>query len=98
MAAHWAYIAVGSNLGDRPGNCRRGIDALDAEPGARLVARSRFYLTDAGDFQDQDWFVNAAVKIETDLAPAALLARLQEIQRRCGRAAQGVRFGPRILD
>jgi 2-amino-4-hydroxy-6-hydroxymethyldihydropteridine diphosphokinase len=50
------------------------------------------------DFEDQDWFVNAAVKIETKLSPRGLLEAIQEIQTRRGRKPNTVRFGPRALD
>lgn len=50
------------------------------------------------DYEDQGWFLNAALKIRPSLAPLDLLARLQSVQNAVGRKAGGVRFGPRILD
>jgi 2-amino-4-hydroxy-6-hydroxymethyldihydropteridine diphosphokinase len=85
MTVHWAFISVGSNLGDRLSNCCRGIAALCADASVRLVARSPFYETEPLDYTDQEWFLNAAVKIETDLAPLQLLARLQAVQKSLGR-------------
>jgi 2-amino-4-hydroxy-6-hydroxymethyldihydropteridine diphosphokinase len=98
MTVHWAFISVGSNLGDRLSNCCRGIAALCADASVRLVARSPFYETEPLDYTDQEWFLNAAVKIETDLAPLQLLARLQAVQKSLGRRESGIRFGPRVLD
>lgn len=98
MTVHWAFISVGSNLGDRLGNCCRGIAALCADASVRLVARSPFYETEPVDYTDQEWFLNAAVKIETDLAPLELLARMQAVQKDIGRRDGGIRFGPRVLD
>ena len=98
MSTHTAIISVGSNLGDKEANCRRGIEGL-LEPGkASLVKASRFYRTSPVDYLDQDWFVNAAVQIETHLEPLDLLAFLQTIQQQAGRKKGGIRFGPRVLD
>ncbi|MEJ2642831.1 MAG: 2-amino-4-hydroxy-6-hydroxymethyldihydropteridine diphosphokinase [Desulfosarcinaceae bacterium] len=96
--AHEAYISVGSNLGDKLACCRRAITQVAALPGTRLAAQSPFYRTAPVDFLEQDWFVNAAVKVVTDLKPRELLAALQEIQRQAGRTTDKIRFGPRLLD
>jgi 2-amino-4-hydroxy-6-hydroxymethyldihydropteridine diphosphokinase len=95
---HVAYISVGSNLGDKLENCRRGLEALTAGAEVRITGRSRFYKTEPVDFTVQDWFINGAVRIETTLSPLALLDRLQAVQREAGRPADGPRFGPRVLD
>jgi 2-amino-4-hydroxy-6-hydroxymethyldihydropteridine diphosphokinase len=97
-ALHVAYISVGSNLGDKLENCRRGIAALVAAAEVRITGRSRFYKTEPVDVTAQDWFINGAVRIETTLDPFGLLERLQAAQRAAGRPADGLRFGPRVLD
>lgn len=98
MARHTAFISVGSNMGDKAGNCRRGIAALEEAGGVRVLARSRVYRTEPVDFTDQDWFVNLVIKIETGLDPDALLERTQAVQAAAGRTVEAVRFGPRVLD
>ncbi|MDA8140917.1 MAG: 2-amino-4-hydroxy-6-hydroxymethyldihydropteridine diphosphokinase [Desulfobacteraceae bacterium] len=98
MSRHWAYISIGSNLGDRLQNCLQGIAALEADHLIQLVARSPFYETEPVDFLDQDWFLNGAIKIETVLAPLELLGKLQRVQAAAGRTSKGVRYGPRVLD
>ena len=98
MKIHWAFISVGSNLGDPIQNCRQGIRALCRDERVRLMARSPYYATEPVDYLDQDWFVNAAIKIETELAPLDLLARMQAVQVASGRKADSIRFGPRVLD
>jgi 2-amino-4-hydroxy-6-hydroxymethyldihydropteridine diphosphokinase len=62
------------------------------------VARSLFYRTQPVDYLDQDWFVNAAMLVETALSPFELLSKTQCIQTRMGRKSDAVRFGPRVLD
>ena len=98
MSIHSVIISVGSNLGEKKANCQQGIDRLLASDKTTLVKASRFYRTSPVDYPDQDWFVNAAVKIETHLAPLDLLSTLQTIQHQAGRAKSGIRFGPRVLD
>jgi len=96
--AHRVFISVGSNLGDKLDNCLKGIAAL-TEPGLADVRDvSRFYRTSPVDYTDQDWFVNAAVLIDTALEPLALLERTMAIQQRMGRKRDAIRFGPRLLD
>jgi 2-amino-4-hydroxy-6-hydroxymethyldihydropteridine diphosphokinase len=97
MSTHSVIISVGSNMGDKRANCQQGIDRL-LSAGCVLVNVSRFYRTSPVDYLDQDWFVNAAVKVETPLAPLDLLAALQAIQKQAGRTKSGIRFGPRVLD
>jgi len=98
MASHTVFISVGSNLGDKLTNCKMGIEALTRNDDTREVARSPFYKTDPVDYAEQDWFVNAAFKLETRLAPLELLHELKAIQRQAGRTRDPIRFGPRILD
>jgi len=91
-------ISVGSNLGDKLGNCLNGIAALTESDQVALRGVSRFYRTSPVDYCRQDWFVNAVVRIETSLTPLALLDELAAIERRLGRTAGTIRFGPRVLD
>ncbi len=95
---HTAWIAVGSNMGDSLENCRRGIAEIERSGASELTARSRFYRTEPVDYIDQDWFVNAVVRIRTALSPRELLAELNAIEAAAGRDRSGVRFGPRPLD
>ena len=95
---HTAYICVGSNLGDKLENCRRAIVELTSDEAIRLIAQSSKYRTEPVDYEDQDWFVNYVVKIETVLDPLSLLQVLKSIEHRAGRKRDTVRFGPRVLD
>jgi 2-amino-4-hydroxy-6-hydroxymethyldihydropteridine diphosphokinase len=90
-------LALGSNLGDKVANIDRAIELLTERGDVRLIARSRNYATEPWGKTDQDWFVNAAIAVVTELAPRQLLARCKEIERRMGRVATE-KWGPRIID
>ncbi|MBT8332337.1 MAG: 2-amino-4-hydroxy-6-hydroxymethyldihydropteridine diphosphokinase [Deltaproteobacteria bacterium] len=94
---HIAYISVGSNLGDRLQNCRQGITALTRRGDSRILAQSRMYMTEPVDYEDQDWFINMAVKLETTKDPFELLDTIKSVQRAAGRKHDEIRFGPRVL-
>lgn len=93
-----SYISVGSNIGDGVENCRKGIAAIAERTPSKILAWSRFYRTAPVDYTDQNWFVNAAVKIETPLSPIDLFHELKAIEREAGTWQKEIRFGPRILD
>ena len=92
------YISIGSNIGDGLENCRKGIAAIEKKTPSHVLDRSRFYRTAPVDYTDQNWFVNAAIKIATDLSPIDLFHALKAIEREAGTLGKEVRFGPRILD
>jgi 2-amino-4-hydroxy-6-hydroxymethyldihydropteridine diphosphokinase len=93
-----AFIGLGSNLGDSRQHVLDAIDALARLPGTRVLARSRLYSTPPWGVLEQPSFVNAAVSIETPLAPYELLNALLTIERAAGRVRDGERWGPRTLD
>ena len=95
---HQAFVSIGSNLGDKIENCRKGIDALLADGQSTLVKASSYYRTSPVDYEEQDWFVNLVIKIKTALDPVDLLGKIKDIEEAVGRKASTVRFGPRVLD
>jgi 2-amino-4-hydroxy-6-hydroxymethyldihydropteridine diphosphokinase len=90
-------VALGTNLGDKAANINRAIALLTEHGDVSLVARSRNYATEPWGKTDQDWFVNAAIAVATQLAPRDLLARCKEIERRMGRVPTE-KWGPRVID
>ena len=92
-----AYIGIGSNLGDKPGNCRRAIEALGSNPRNLLVRCSPLYHTEPVGKTDQDWFVNGVVSLETSMDPRELLEFLLSIERKMGRVREE-KWGPRRID
>jgi 2-amino-4-hydroxy-6-hydroxymethyldihydropteridine diphosphokinase len=92
-----AYIGLGSNLGDRERVLREAFHTLDETSGIRVLRASSLYETEPVDFEDQPWFLNAIVEVETDLLPHSLLEQLQKIEAQFGRERK-VAKGPRTLD
>jgi 2-amino-4-hydroxy-6-hydroxymethyldihydropteridine diphosphokinase len=92
-----AYIALGSNLGDRKKILTTATDRLGWL--GRVVARSSLYETEPVGYRDQPAFLNAVLGLETKLGPLPLLHALLSIERELGRdRSQGVYNGPRTLD
>lgn len=94
-----AFVALGSNLGDREATIRAALDALAAEPGLELVAVSSLVDTDPVGNVDQPRFLNGAAEVDTELSPRDLLTALLAVEQRFGRRRDGaVPHGPRTLD
>jgi 2-amino-4-hydroxy-6-hydroxymethyldihydropteridine diphosphokinase len=94
-----AYVALGSNLGDREGTLRAAVRALGEEPGIEVTAVSTLRETEPVGPVEQPRFLNGAVALETDIPARELLERLLEVERRFGRVREGVPSqGPRTLD
>jgi dihydroneopterin aldolase / 2-amino-4-hydroxy-6-hydroxymethyldihydropteridine diphosphokinase len=91
-----AYIGIGSNIGDRSGNCRRAVQLL-RENGLGVTKVSSFIETEPWGFKEQPLFINAAAEVETSLTPHELLRLLKAIELDMGRVASGG-WGPRIID
>ncbi len=85
-------------MGNKLENCRKGIAAIPLSNNSRIIETSKFYKTSPVDYTDQDWFINAAIKIETRLDPFQLLKELKSIEQKRGPRDKKIRFGPRTLD
>jgi 2-amino-4-hydroxy-6-hydroxymethyldihydropteridine diphosphokinase len=90
------YLSLGSNLGDRVKNLQQAIAAL-REAGINVTRTSSMYETEPVDYLDQPWFLNIAVAAETELAPAALLDILRQIETQMG-SKKLIAKGPRLID
>jgi 2-amino-4-hydroxy-6-hydroxymethyldihydropteridine diphosphokinase len=100
VAGSWliGYLGLGSNVGDTRGHLTAAVEGLRRH-GVRVLAASSTYVTEpVGLVLDQPEFLNAAVRIETDLDPEALLDVCKAVERQVGRAAGGPRHGPRVID
>lgn len=92
-----AYVALGANLDDPARQVRSAFEELAMLPATRLAAISSLYSNPAVGYVDQPDFVNAVARIETALAPRALLDSLFDIERRFGRTREFPN-APRTLD
>jgi 2-amino-4-hydroxy-6-hydroxymethyldihydropteridine diphosphokinase len=93
-----AYVALGSNLGDRRSFLEQTVADLRHHPGISVTAVSSFHETDAvGGPPNQNKYLNAAIELKTDLDPHQLLHVLQDIETRLGRVRTEP-SGPRTID
>ena len=95
MTVHTVYLALGTNLGDRPRNLCRAI--LRLPPAVRVLAESPIYETPPWGVTDQPAFLNMVIQVATDLPPRELLAVLKQLGQARGRRP-APRYGPRLID
>lgn len=94
-----AYIALGSNLGDRIGQMRRALELLEDGERLRVLRTSPVYQNRAvGMGEDANDFLNAIVELETALEPMELLDSCLEVERRLGRTRSQEGWRPRTID
>ena len=92
-----AYIGFGSNIDDRLHYITQGLRLLLEADHVSLIQVSSFYETEPVGYEEQDWFLNSVVAVETDLPVHELLALLKEIERHVGRQHR-MRWRPREVD
>ena len=99
MVSSSAFLSIGSNKGDKTANLHLAIACLDTHDQIQVELVSRFYKTQPQNFADQDWFVNAAVRIRSRTTdPLALLGMLKQIESCMDKQGKLFRFGPRKID
>jgi len=92
------YLGLGSNVGDSAGHLRAAVELLEAE-GIEIEAVSSTYVTEpVGEILDQPDFLNATVRIRTDLEPEELLDACKRVETERGRQFELPRHSPRPLD
>src|SRR5262249_33195651 len=92
-----AFLALGSNLGDREAMLAQARAALGALPGSKIVGQSSIEETAPLGPVAQPAFLNQMIALETTLTPRALLGQLLAIEAAAGRV-RALRWGPRTLD
>jgi 2-amino-4-hydroxy-6-hydroxymethyldihydropteridine diphosphokinase len=92
------YLGLGSNIGDTRAHLAEAIAALPGHGVAVLACSSLYETQPVGLVLDQPDFLNACLRIETDLGPEDLLDACKAVEREVGRAAGGPRHGPRVID
>lgn len=81
---HTVYLSLGTNLGDKEHNLMSAITEIERRVGP-IRAQSAFLPTEPWGFESENSFLNAAVRVETELSPWALLDETQQIERDMGR-------------
>ena len=92
---HTVYLALGSNMDDRPANLKQAISSLS--PQMIVKKKSKVYETPPWGYEDQPKFLNQVLKAETYVEPLPLLRHLKRLEIALGRKAT-FRNGPRLID
>jgi len=92
-----AYLALGSNIGDREQLLCQALRLLDSDPGIQVMRISGIYETAPVGYTDQPAFLNMAAAVRTTLEPLILLRTMLSIENQLGRTRE-IRFGPRTID
>lgn len=94
-----AYLSLGSNMGDRLSNIQQAVRILTSDDNIKLLRASSFYETQPWGVEKQNWFVNAAIAIETNLSAIELLRVCQNAEADLGRIREGrPKWSERIID
>ena len=92
-----AYIALGSNIGNRLGYIQKAIKAICKLENTCVVKVSEIYETNPVGYVEQDKFLNMVIMIKTCFTPFELLEKLQEIEHMLKRK-RVIHWGPRTID
>ena len=93
---HLAYLLIGSNLGDKATYLKNASSYIQQQCG-QIVKQSSYYETEPWGFTEQPSFLNQAICIQTELAPAQLMHTLLQIESEMGRT-RTIKMGPRTID
>lgn len=94
---HRAYMAIGSNLGDKKGYLDGAVKHFQENPSCRNLICSKYLATEPYGVTDQDEFLNACFTVETLMSPGELLDLAHDAEAAAGRV-RTMRWGPRTLD
>ncbi|MBC8231341.1 2-amino-4-hydroxy-6-hydroxymethyldihydropteridine diphosphokinase [bacterium] len=92
-----AYISFGSNLGNRLKNIKRGLQLVSRNRSITITKKSSLYETEPVGYENQGWFLNGVIEIETFVLPHKLLSLIKKVERIMGRKRR-IRWGPREID
>ena len=93
------YVGLGTNLGDKEQNLKVAVQKIEEQIG-KVVSLSAFYITAPWGFSSDNSFLNAAVCVDTELAPIDVLQRTQAIEQKLGRTKKSVNgiYSDRLID
>lgn len=94
---HEGYLSMGSNMGDKRKNLKEAIDKIDSSDDIIVERISSFIVTEPWGYENQEEFLNGALKIKTTLSPKELMKKLLLIEDEMKRE-RIIKWGPRIID
>ncbi|WP_291569173.1 MULTISPECIES: 2-amino-4-hydroxy-6-hydroxymethyldihydropteridine diphosphokinase [unclassified Clostridium] len=94
---HKAYIAVGSNLGDKEKNIKDALEIINNSKHTKINKIANYYNTEPVGYTDQDEFLNTAIEVKTLLTPQNLMKFLLDVEKSLKRE-RIIKYGPRTLD
>ncbi|MDO8644095.1 MAG: 2-amino-4-hydroxy-6-hydroxymethyldihydropteridine diphosphokinase [bacterium] len=97
--AETVFIGIGSNQGDRKSHCEEALRRLSCSPDLKVIKTSPFYETEPVTLnrEQQEWYLNGAVQIQTELTALSLLSYLKQIEQDMGRT-MGEKWSARCID
>ena len=98
MTPRLGYLGLGSNVGDRRANLQAAVEDLWTHHIEVLASSSVYETEPVGEAPDQPEFLNACLRVRTELEPEALLDACKAVERELGREPGGRRHGPRPID
>jgi 2-amino-4-hydroxy-6-hydroxymethyldihydropteridine diphosphokinase len=94
---NYVFIGLGTNLGNREDNLAKAQDLIAKSVG-RIDCRSGIYETEPWGFQSENNFLNMVISVHTDLKPADLINKIQNIEDQLGRKRDGCQYISRTID
>ena len=94
---HRAYIALGSNMGDKKDYLDKAVEKLKKHPLCKVIKVADYIQTEPYGGVEQDVFLNSALELRTLLFPEEMLELLNQIEAEAGRE-RTIHWGPRTLD
>lgn len=96
---HSVYLSLGTNLGDKEQNLLRAIEEIEKRIG-HIRRQSAFLHTEPWGFESNNSFLNAAIKVDTELSPLEVLHKTKSIERLMGRKHKSANrvYHDRIID
>ena len=94
---HKAYIAIGSNLGDKEKNIKEALEIINNSGHSKINKVAKYYNTKPVGYTEQDEFLNTAIEMKTLLSPKNLMKFLLKVEKDLKRE-RIIKWGPRTLD
>ncbi len=92
-----AYIALGSNKGNRQENLKKAVELIESDENCRVISKSFVYETKPFGYLEQNNFLNAVVSVETEFGLKEFFHFLKETEKKLGRT-KNEKWGPREID